>query len=64
MAILAFQRPDEVCILESTATYGKFEFRPLEPGYAMTIGNALRRVLLSSLEGYAITTVKVAGADH
>ena len=64
MAILAFQRPDEVCILESTATYGKFEFRPLEPGYAMTIGNALRRVLLSSLEGYAITTVKVAGVDH
>ena len=64
MAILAFQRPDEVCIVESTATYGKFEFRPLEPGYAMTIGNALRRVLLSSLEGYAITTVKVDGVDH
>ena len=51
-------------MLESTATFGKFEFRPLEPGYAMTIGNALRRVLLSSLEGYAITTVKVAGVDH
>ena len=64
MAILAFQRPEKVIMLESTATFGKFEFRPLEPGYAMTIGNALRRVLLSSLEGYAITTVKVAGVDH
>ena len=51
-------------MLDSTATFGKFEFRPLEPGYAMTVGNALRRVLLSSLEGYAITTVKVAGVDH
>ena len=64
MAILAFQRPEKVIVVESTASYGKFEFRPLEPGYAMTIGNALRRVLLSSLEGYAITTVKVAGVDH
>ena len=64
MAILAFQRPEKVIMLESTATFGKFEFRPLEPGYAMTMGNALRRVLLSSLEGYAITTVKVAGVDH
>ncbi|MDE7451623.1 MAG: DNA-directed RNA polymerase subunit alpha, partial [Alistipes sp.] len=51
-------------MLESTSSFGKFEFRPLEPGFAMTVGNALRRVLLSSLEGYAITTVKVAGADH
>ena len=64
MAILAFQRPEKVIVVESTASFGKFEFRPLEPGYAMTIGNALRRVLLSSLEGYAITTVKVAGVDH
>ena len=64
MAILAFQRPEKVIVLESTASFGKFEFRPLEPGYAMTIGNALRRVLLSSLEGYAITTVKVDGVDH
>ncbi len=51
-------------MLESSASFGKFEFRPLEPGFAMTIGNALRRILLSSLEGYAITTVKVAGVDH
>ncbi|MDE5814869.1 MAG: DNA-directed RNA polymerase subunit alpha, partial [Alistipes sp.] len=51
-------------MLESTSSFGKFEFRPLEPGFAMTGGNALRRVLLSSLDGYAITTVKVAGADH
>lgn len=51
-------------MLESTASFGKFEFRPLEPGFGMTIGNALRRILLSSLEGYAITTVKVAGVDH
>ena len=51
-------------MLESTSTFGKFEFRPLEPGFGMTIGNALRRILLSSLEGYAITTVKVAGVDH
>ena len=64
MAILAFQRPEKVIMLESTASFGKFEFRPLEPGFGMTIGNALRRILLSSLEGYAITTVKVAGADH
>ena len=64
MAILAFQRPEKVIVVESTASFGKFEFRPLEPGYAMTIGNALRRVLLSSLEGYAITTVKVDGVDH
>ncbi|MFI3259423.1 MAG: DNA-directed RNA polymerase subunit alpha [Rikenellaceae bacterium] len=64
MAILAFQRPEKVIMLESSTSFGKFEFRPLEPGFAMTIGNALRRILLSSLEGYAITTVKVAGVDH
>ncbi len=64
MAILAFQRPEKVIMLESTSNFGKFEFRPLEPGFGMTIGNALRRILLSSLEGYAITTVKVGGVDH
>ena len=64
MAILAFQKPEKVIMLESTSTFGKFEFRPLEPGFGMTIGNALRRVLLSSLEGFAITTVKIAGVDH
>lgn len=64
MAILAFQKPEKVIMLESTSTYGKFEFRPLEPGYAATIGNALRRILLSSLEGYAITSVKISGVDH
>lgn len=64
MAILAFQKPDKVIMLESTSTFGKFEFRPLEPGFGQTIGNALRRILLSSLEGYAITTVKIAGVDH
>ena len=51
-------------MLESTSSFGKFEFRPLEPGFGRTVGNALRRILLSSLEGYAITTVKVAGVDH
>lgn len=51
-------------MLESTSSFGRFEFRPLEPGFGMTVGNALRRILLSSLEGYAITTVKVAGVDH
>ena len=64
MAILAFQKPEKVIMLESTSNFGKFEFRPLEPGFGMTIGNALRRILHSSLEGYAITTVKVAGVDH
>ena len=64
MAILAFQKPEKVIMLESTSSFGRFEFRPLEPGFGMTIGNALRRILLSSLEGYAITTVKVAGGDH
>ncbi len=64
MAILAFQKPDKVIMIESGDRYGKFEFRPLEPGYGITIGNALRRILLSSLEGYAITTIKMDGVDH
>jgi DNA-directed RNA polymerase subunit alpha len=64
MAILAFQKPDKVIMLESTDTFGKFEFRPLEPGYGITVGNALRRILLSSLEGYAITSIKIQGVDH
>jgi DNA-directed RNA polymerase subunit alpha len=64
MAILAFQKPDKVLMLEATSTYGKFEFRPLEPGYGITIGNSLRRILLSSLEGYAITSVKIDGVEH
>ncbi|MCQ2137755.1 MAG: DNA-directed RNA polymerase subunit alpha [Bacteroidales bacterium] len=64
MAILAFQKPDKVIMLESTDTYGRFEFRPLEPGYGTTIGNALRRILLSSLEGFAINSVKIEGVRH
>lgn len=64
MAILAFQKPDKVIMLESDDFTGKFEFRPLEPGYGITVGNALRRILLSSLEGYAITSIKVEGVDH
>ena len=64
MAILAFQKPDKVIMLDSDETFGRFEFRPLEPGYGITVGNALRRVLLSSLEGYAITNIKVVGVDH
>jgi DNA-directed RNA polymerase subunit alpha len=64
MAILAFQKPDKVIMIESEDKFGKFEFRPLEPGYGITIGNALRRILLSSLEGYAITTIKIEGVDH
>ena len=64
MAILSFQKPDKVVMLEADDFRGKFEFRPLEPGYGTTIGNALRRVLLSSLEGYAITSVQVDGVDH
>ncbi len=64
MAILAFQRPDKVVMLEAGDTYGKFEFRPLEPGYGITVGNALRRILLSSLEGYAITSIKIEGVQH
>ncbi|PCH71569.1 MAG: DNA-directed RNA polymerase subunit alpha [Bacteroidales bacterium] len=64
MAILAFQKPDKVIMLDADSKFGKFEFRPLEPGYGMTIGNALRRILLSSLEGFAITTIKIQGVDH
>ena len=64
MAILAFQKPDKVIMVEADDYYGKFEFRPLEPGYGITVGNALRRILLSSLEGYAITTVKIEGVEH
>ena len=64
MAILDFQKPDKVIMIQSDTNEGQFEFRPLEPGYGITIGNALRRILLSSLEGYAITSVKVDGVDH
>ena len=64
MAILAFQKPDKVIMLESDEYFGKFEFRPLEPGYGTTIGNSLRRILLSSLEGFAITSVKIEGVDQ
>jgi len=64
MAILAFQRPDKVIMLEADSFHGKFEFRPLEPGYGITVGNALRRILLSSLEGFAITSIKIDGIDH
>ena len=64
MAILAFQKPDKVLMLEADAKFGKFEFRPLEPGFGITVGNALRRILLSSLEGFAITTVRIEGVGH
>lgn len=64
MAILAFQKPDKVVMLNSDEYAGTFEFRPLEPGYGITIGNALRRILLSSLEGYAISTIKIDGVEH
>jgi DNA-directed RNA polymerase subunit alpha len=64
MAILAFQKPDKVIMHKETDFFGQFEFRPLEKGYGVTIGNALRRILLSSLEGFAITSVKITGADH
>ncbi|MBO4263397.1 MAG: DNA-directed RNA polymerase subunit alpha [Bacteroidales bacterium] len=64
MAILAFQKPDKVMMLESTDTFGRFEFRPLEPGYGQTIGNALRRILLASLEGFAISQIKIVGVDQ
>ncbi len=64
MAILNFQKPDKIVLQKATDFEAQFEFRPLEPGYAVTIGNALRRVLLSSLEGYAITGIKISGADH
>ena len=63
MAILAFQKPDKVIMLESTETVGRFEFKPLEPGYGQTIGNALRRILLASLEGFAISQIKIEGVQ-
>lgn len=64
MAILAFQKPDKVVMVEADSKFGKFEFRPLEPGFGITIGNALRRILLSSLEGFAINTIKIDGVEH
>ncbi|KAA1245743.1 DNA-directed RNA polymerase subunit alpha [Aquimarina sp. RZ0] len=64
MAILNFQKPDKVIMIDSSEFDGKFEFRPLEPGYGLTVGNALRRVLLSSLEGFAITSLRIEGVDH
>lgn len=64
MAILSFQKPDKVLMLEADNHYGKFEFKPLEPGYGITIGNALRRILLSSLEGFAISSIKIDGVKH
>ena len=64
MALLEFQKPEKVIMIESDETQGSFEFRPLEPGYGITVGNALRRVLLSSLEGYAITKIKIQGVEH
>ncbi|THG54359.1 DNA-directed RNA polymerase subunit alpha [Muribaculum caecicola] len=64
MAILAFQKPDKVVMLEADNFYGKFEFKPLEPGYGITVGNALRRILLSSLEGYAISSIRIDGVKH
>ncbi|MCC8070868.1 MAG: DNA-directed RNA polymerase subunit alpha, partial [Bacteroidales bacterium] len=64
MAILAFQKPDKVLMLEADNRFGKFEFKPLEPGYGITIGNALRRILLSSLEGYAISSIRIDGVKH
>jgi len=64
MAILAFQKPDKVLMLEANNFFGKFEFKPLEPGYGITVGNALRRVLLSSLEGYAISSIRIDGVKH
>ena len=64
MAILAFQKPEKVIMLEADSKFGKFEFRPLEPGFGITVGNALRRILLSSLEGFAINTVRIEGVEH
>ena len=64
MAILAFQKPDKVIMLEGSDTLGRFEFRPLEPGYGQTIGNALRRILLASLEGFAISQIRINGVDQ
>ena len=64
MAILSFQKPDKVVMLEANDKVGKFEFRPLEPGFGVTIGNALRRILLSSLDGFAINTIRIDGVEH
>ena len=64
MAILAFQKPDKVLMLEADNRFGKFEFKPLEPGYGITIGNALRRILLSSLEGFAISSIRIDGVKN
>lgn len=64
MAILDFQKPDKVIMIQSDEHEGQFEFRPLEPGYGITVGNALRRILLSSLEGYAIASIRIEGVDH
>ncbi len=64
MAILDFQKPDKVIMVQSDDRKGQFEFRPLEPGYGITVGNALRRILLSSLEGYAISSIRIEGVDH
>ena len=64
MAIINFQKPDQVIMNHASETDGQFEFRPLEPGYGLTVGNALRRVLLSSLEGFAFTSVRIEGVEH
>ena len=64
MAVLAFQKPEKVIMLEADDKFGKFEFRPLEPGFGITIGNSLRRILLSSLEGFAINTIRITGVKH
>ena len=64
MAILNFQKPDKVVMIHSQDNEGRFEFRPLEQGYGLTVGNALRRVLLSSLEGFAITSIRIEGVEH
>lgn len=64
MTILVFQKPDKVLMLDANDKFGRFEFKPLEPGYGITVGNAIRRILLSSLEGFAITSIKIEGVDH
>jgi len=64
MALFNFQKPDKVIMIDSTDFEGKFEFRPLEPGYGLTVGNALRRVMLSALEGYAISSVRIDKVEH